>query len=330
MDKMRHFFVYVVLITTLIISKGQCFWYCLLWCLFCICAFTQKTIHQTGAMTIRDMQIRLMSAQAILLAFFLFIGLILMSFCKASKEYMAWQLQEDGLYLDAGNGYQKMILDENVMERLQERKFLVHANSERIYILIGGEQPALQALSEDKGKTWVYSHLPDTYNIFSQRTGTTYFREAFVGFPTNHDGWLVTQAEKGILHIFRSIDGGRNWIEGPGIDDDAYVHHLNTACFVDEKRAFLCYSLFDETPAPVFYTSDGGHSWNKLSIPSDSESPCQVVDILFDDNRVVLCMEVRHNALSVSPSYEKIYLISKLPRKGNKFNWKPYTKNPLS
>lgn len=108
------------------------------------------------------------------------------------------------------------------------------------------------------GKTWTKSEII-SYNEFSQ---------AYIGFITKNNGWLVLCGMPAMgsecSYIYLTNDGGKTWTQiGNSNASDARV--LTGAGFSDNKTGLLCFR-FETSQLNICSTQDGGKTWAKLDI----------------------------------------------------------------
>lgn len=115
--------------------------------------------------------------------------------------------------------------------------------------------------SFDKAQSWQQTVIPEI----------SYSARALLGFYDEQHGWLVacdSPASGAEPHrIFTTQDGGESWQELFGDWDAVYNRTLSGASFIDADTAFLCYRYEDDSEPAVCRSTDGGQSWQKLTIP---------------------------------------------------------------
>ena len=92
------------------------------------------------------------------------------------------------------------------------------------------------------------------------------------GFVDGEDGWLVFSSTQSLgpisdTCIYRTHDGGRTWAEAACLTGTggSFWFSVNCAAFLDDDHAVLGTGLF--TASPVFYTADGGDTWEQAALP---------------------------------------------------------------
>lgn len=98
------------------------------------------------------------------------------------------------------------------------------------------------------------------------------------GMVDGLNGWFVftigPTAGNADTYVYRTHDGGRTWTETGRptmVSETETVHWFpSCACFVTDEIGFLGFSHFNG--APVFRTTDGGATWERITLPlSDQE-----------------------------------------------------------
>ena len=98
------------------------------------------------------------------------------------------------------------------------------------------------------------------------------------GMVDGLNGWFVftigPAAGNADTYVYRTHDGGRTWTETGRptmVSETETVHWFpSCACFVTDKIGFLGFSHFNG--APVFRTTDGGATWERITLPLSDES----------------------------------------------------------
>ena len=132
------------------------------------------------------------------------------------------------------------------------------------------------------------------------------------------NGWLTFSYSMGLgpisdTCVYRTHDGGRTWEEASyleGAGGSTTWFSLNCAAFLDDDRAVLCTGLF--LGAPVFYTSDGGITWDLAALPEVSRD-WQAASLSFSGARGVLLSRSGEPSVLVSQDYGASWEVLELP-----------------
>lgn len=98
------------------------------------------------------------------------------------------------------------------------------------------------------------------------------------GMVDGLNGWFVfaigPAAGNADTYVYRTYDGGRTWAETgrPTMASEMETVHWFPSCayFVTDEIGFLGFSHFNG--APVFRTTDGGETWERITLPLSDES----------------------------------------------------------
>jgi photosystem II stability/assembly factor-like uncharacterized protein len=70
-------------------------------------------------------------------------------------------------------------------------------------------------------------------------------------------GWLA-----GEFNLYRTVDGGRKW---KAVDLPWSSANVSSVYFSDEKNGWIKAAVEGDEDERVFFTSDGGRTWQQLS-----------------------------------------------------------------
>lgn len=182
-----------------------------------------------------------------------------------------------------------------------------YSDGEKFLTLHGGDQPTVM-LCQDRstGKRYLSAFLSE------QTEQTVYFQSVFGGFTDDQNGWLALQSAPaaGVVDttLFLTDNGGDTWKE-VSMPENFPRHKINDAVFVDENTGYLCCSLFDRSPAPVFMTSDRGEHWTEIELPlqQTANTYYQVSSIRDIDGMLVCTVQSRTDSEN-GASYHTQYL----------------------
>lgn len=92
----------------------------------------------------------------------------------------------------------------------------------------------------------------------------------FAGFSSGKEGWFVGSSGVALgtsnNYVYLTHDGGKTWAETGNVNDQ-WPRVLTSAAFADSHTGYLCFRYDIENLGPVYLTTDGGQSWNRLTIP---------------------------------------------------------------
>lgn len=182
-----------------------------------------------------------------------------------------------------------------------------YSDGEKFLTLHGGAQPTV-VLCQDRstGKRYLSVFLSE------QTERTVYFQSVFGGFMDDQNGWLALQSAPaaGVVDttLFLTDNGGDTW-EEISMPENFPRHKINDAVFVDENTGYLCCSLFDQSPAPVFMTLDRGEHWTEIELPlhQTANTYYQVGSIRDIDGMLVCTVQSRTDSEN-GASYHTQYL----------------------
>lgn len=209
----------------------------------------------------------------------------------------------------------------------QDSVIYTYSNQNTEYLLSGGESP-IQLLYWDHGM----KHKKES--IFENDSNREiYFQTALVGFVDEHNGWLFLQSapSAGIVDssLFLSDNQGATW-NHISLPANFPRHKVNDVIFLDKQVGFICCSLFDQSPAPLFYTFDGGAHWEAIQMPIQIEenTSYQALYIRPIDSNIICAIQCR-TSLHGESSYTTKYFLCENIAKINEWNEIIYPENLL-
>ena len=202
---------------------------------------------------------------------------LLLGFRSTPTVQMAWEFREDGLYVDANadGNLQKTGLPEDICSVLMDEHTTrcIYADTSKIALLYSSSanpKGVCLALSQDGGRSWTYPALPQACVQLGKTYPLTFCSHLYMGFTSLQDGWIILQdTQYGTMNqfIYRTHDGGRTWeIIATRENEGGLVHTLADAMFIDKDRGFMCFDS-NAYAAPVYFTTDGGVTWARISLP---------------------------------------------------------------
>lgn len=182
-----------------------------------------------------------------------------------------------------------------------------YSDGEKFLTLHGGDQPTVMLCQvRSTGKRYLSAFLSE------QTEQTLYFQSVFGGFTDDQNGWLALQSAPaaGVVDttLFLTDNGGDTWKEA-SMPENFPRHKINNVVFVDENTGYLCCSLFDQSPAPVFMASDRGEHWTEIELPlqQTANTYYQVGSIRDIDGMLVCTVQSRTDSEN-GASYHTQYL----------------------
>ncbi|MGA9671590.1 MAG: hypothetical protein WBQ94_20435 [Terracidiphilus sp.] len=117
-------------------------------------------------------------------------------------------------------------------------------------------------------KVFTYSGFVQAFSIDStdptqQHIVSTFHENCFDGVPAAQGGWGVVGADPGILCLGETLDGGATWRLFPGYSLSAGWQEAATVTALGSSR------YLHITPNGVYYTADGGETWQQVSFTAD-------------------------------------------------------------
>ena len=169
----------------------------------------------------------------------------------------------------------------------------VLADPDSVDAVYVGSEPAALFRSEDGGESWAeclsFQDVPESSNWgFHAPTRDSHIRDLVVS--PGDSSLLYAGIEVG--GVVRSTDGGGNWQQLPGLDDDIHCLHLGT----DEKKR-----VYVATASAPYRSSNGGDEWEKINDGLDRRYTLHIAAAPDDADQVLVT--VSENARRKSPQF---------------------------
>nr|WP_248278443.1 oxidoreductase [Bacillus sp. DNRA2] len=132
--------------------------------------------------------------------------------------------------------------------------------------------------SLDQGKTWQQSTIIEKYPAIRYRK-VEFLNESF--------GYVIVSGDRSMSSewssIFITSDGGLTWMEKNRPDTTRLVA---SGGFIDERIGFLSFGILNPEAPDVYYTQDGGGSWNhaEIAIPTQYEKIFVIAEVPFKED----------------------------------------------
>ncbi len=179
-------------------------------------------------------------------------------------------------------GYGKMGADADptfVQEQLENGQW-VSLSGSHIAVIVP-ESPVKILLSSDGGKSWSESVVEGSQKmefLGAQREQMQY-AGGYIGFFEKSGGYLILTSGVAMNHqalrIFLTDDSGKTWHE-IGNPYEQHISVLTGAAFSTPEIGFISYRYFEDSGPDIWWTHDGGESWEKLpvTLPPKYRSHC--------------------------------------------------------
>lgn len=203
-----------------------------------------------------------------------------------------------------------------IQEQIDEGQW-VYLNDDNIAVILP-ESPTKILLSSDNGETWKESVVEgsDKMVAYGELREGVVPNGGFIGF-WDEGGYLVLTLPASMgnqpIHIYLTVDGGDTWSEiGNPYDAGEHYDVVTGAGFSTAEIGFISYRYFEDAGPDIWWTSDGGDTWEELmvTLPEEYSSEEYVFTPLsptFNGSSGIYPIE----ALSLSDeSTEMIYLYS--------------------
>ena len=162
-----------------------------------------------------------------------------------------------------------------IQEQLAEGQW-VYLNDDNIAVILP-DAPTKILLSSDSGETWKEGAVEgsDKMAAYGELREGVVPNGGFIGF-WDEGGYFVLTLPASMgnqpIHIYLTADGGDTWSE-VGNPYDAGEHYgvVTGAGFSTEEIGFISYRYFEDAGPDIWWTSDGGDTWEELMITLPEE-----------------------------------------------------------
>ena len=166
--------------------------------------------------------------------------------------------------------------DQDVIQEQIEEGEWIYLNGDNVGVIVP-ESPVKIMLSSDGGKTWKESIVcgSDEMEIYGDLRGFTCYG-GYIGFFGESGGYLVLTGGVSMnnqpMRIYLTDDGGNTWSE-IGNPYSRYIHIsvLTGAGFSTPEIGFISYRYFEDAGPDIWWTADGGDTWQKLMVTIPEE-----------------------------------------------------------
>lgn len=159
---------------------------------------------------------------------------------------------------------------QNVLQAQLDAGQWAYLNGKNIAVIVP-EAPVRILLSGDGGNTWRQSVVTgsDRMEFWGTANDGVQYYGGFIGFFGEGGGYLVltgpTRMNNQPMRIYLTGDGGNTWSEiGSPYGEHASV--LTGAGFSTPEIGFISYRYYEDFGPDIWWTSDGGDSWQKLPV----------------------------------------------------------------
>lgn len=163
-----------------------------------------------------------------------------------------------------------VIADQNLIRSQLDKGQWAYLNGKNIAVIVP-ESPVRILLSGDGGQTWRESIVTgsDRMEFWGEPCDEAQYYGGFIGFFGEGGGYLVltgsTRMNNQPMRIYLTGDGGNTWSEiGSPYGEHASV--LTGAGFSTPEIGFISYRYYEDFGPDIWWTSDGGDSWQKLPV----------------------------------------------------------------
>lgn len=151
----------------------------------------------------------------------------------------------------------------------------IYLNGDSIAVIVP-ESPVKIMLSHDKGVTWKESFVQgsEEMEIYGDLRRDFPYYGGYIGFFGDSGGYLVLTASVSMndqpMRIYLTSDGGNTWSE----IGNPYRRHssvLTGAGFSTDQIGFISYRYYEDFGPDIWWTRDGGGTWEKLPVAVPEE-----------------------------------------------------------
>ena len=162
-----------------------------------------------------------------------------------------------------------------IQEQIDEGQW-VYLNDDNIAVILP-ESPTKILLSSDNGETWKESVVEgsDKMVAYGELREGVVPNGGFIGF-WDEGGYLVLTLPASMgnqpIHIYLTVDGGDTWSEiGNPYDAGEHYDVVTGAGFSTAEIGFISYRYFEDAGPDIWWTSDGGDTWEELMVTLPEE-----------------------------------------------------------
>lgn len=170
------------------------------------------------------------------------------------------------------HGGWEYVPDQGVLQAQLDEGQWAYLNGENIAVILP-QSPVKILLSGDGGKTWKESVVlgSDKMEFWGELCNDVQYYGGFIGFFGESGGYLVLTAEVRMnnqpMRIYLTGDGGNTWSEiGGPYSGDYHRSVLTGAGFSTPEIGFISYRYYEDFGPDIWWTADGGDSWQKLPV----------------------------------------------------------------
>ena len=162
-----------------------------------------------------------------------------------------------------------------IQEQLAEGQW-VYLNDDNIAVILP-DAPTKILLSSDSGETWKEAVVEgsDKMAAYGELREGVVPNGGFIGF-WDEGGYLVLTLPASMgnqpIHIYLTADGGDTWAEiGNPYAAGEHYGVVTGVGFSTAEIGFISYRYFEDEGPDIWWTSDGGDTWEELTITLPEE-----------------------------------------------------------